>query len=483
MTNPDHTVWTDALDYMQAHHPDKCRQWFNDLQPLGTHAGVLSVRATSDIHNRYLQKNCAEHFSEALQAVTGRLLSVRFLGPNEPADPALSKPRASASPSATNGAVKASPIGPTDVMPPSARQPRPVHQPSLRSGGDRSSANPSLVINPDYSFENFVEGPENRLALAAARAVADAPGAAYNPLFIHGGVGLGKTHLLQSMCLRVLERDPELRIHYVSCEEFMTEFFQAVEANQMNEFRHRCRDVDVLVIDDIHFLADKERTQEEFFHTFNALYQNSRQIILSSDAAPNEIPHLEARLVSRFQSGLVVDVKSPTYETRIQIVKRKARIRGLDLKDDVASYIAGKVTSNVREIEGAITKIQMRHLADKREVDVVLAKDALDDTITELKPEITISGIIDAVVDHYGVKLTELQSKRRQKSIARPRQVCMYLARRHTRYSLEEIGGYFGGRDHTTVMHAVKTIEEKRELEAELDRVLSALERHLGSKV
>jgi len=478
MTNPDHAVWNDVLGYMSSQHPDKCRQWFNDLQPLGTHGGVLSVRTTSDVHNRYLQKNCTDHFTEALQSVTGRLLSVRFLGPEEQLEGAVK----SSSPS-HNGTVSHAPsqLQSADVLPPNARNPRTVHRPSFRDDQAAARYSDALVINPDASFENFVEGPENRLALAASKAVAEAPGAAYNPLFIHGGVGLGKSHLLQAICLRLIERQPAPRIHYVSCESFSSEFFEAVEANQMNEFRHRFRDVDVLVIDDIHFLADKERTQEEFFHTFNALYQNGRQIILSSDAAPNEIPHLEARLVSRFQSGLVVDVKSPTYETRVQIVKRKARIRGLKFEDDVASYIAQKITANIREIEGAITRVQMQHLADRVPVSLELAKIALEETVTEIKPEVTIGGIIDAVVDHYGVKLTDLQSKRRQKSIARPRQVCMYLARRHTRYSLEEIGGYFGGRDHTTVMHAVKTIEKHRDLDQELDRVIEALERHFGS--
>jgi chromosomal replication initiator protein len=476
MTNPDHAAWNDVLGYMSSQHPDKCRQWFHDLQPLGTHGGVLSVRTTSDVHNRYLQRNCTDHFTEALQSVTGRLLSVRFLGPDEQLESALK-------PSTLNGTVSQAParMPSADVLPPNARNPRAVHRSSFRDDQSSARYSDALVINPDASFENFVEGPENRLALAASKAVAEAPGAAYNPLFIHGGVGLGKSHLLQAICLRLIDRQPAPRIHYVSCESFSSEFFEAVEANQMNEFRHRFRDVDVLVIDDIHFLADKERTQEEFFHTFNALYQNSRQIILSSDAAPNEIPHLEARLVSRFQSGLVVDVKSPTYETRVQIVKRKARIRGLKFEDDVASYIAQKITTNIREIEGAITRVQMQHLADRVEVSLELAKIALDETVTEIKPEVTIGGIIDAVIDHYDVKVTDLQSKRRQKSIARPRQVCMYLARRHTRYSLEEIGGYFGGRDHTTVMHAVKTIEKHRDLDQELDRVIEALERHFGS--
>jgi chromosomal replication initiator protein len=335
-------------------------------------------------------------------------------------------------------------------------------------------------LSPDYTFENFIVGPESRLAHAAAEAVSEGLGTAYNPLFIYGGVGLGKTHLLQAVCQRLLDDNSQsIEIHYVSCEGFMTQFMEAVKAGQMADFRHRFRDVDCLVIDDIQFLAKRDRTQEEFFHTFNTLYQSGKQIVLSSDRPPQDIADLEARLVSRFQSGLVVEMNPPSYETRVEIVKQKGRIRGMDIPDDVACFIAAKVSNNIRELEGAVVRVHMLHRTDGKAIGMELAQMAVDPrgrSMGGLKPEITITNIIDGVVDYYGVKLTDLQSKRRQKSIAHPRQVCMYLARKHTRYSLEEIGGYFGGRDHTTVMHAVRTIERKRDEDEQLSRVIEALE-------
>ncbi|MCA9310703.1 MAG: chromosomal replication initiator protein DnaA, partial [Phycisphaerales bacterium] len=418
MPHPDHVIWADILSYLRKNHPGMCRAWFEEIEPVGTAGGVLELRARNEIQQRYLDKECSEQFNEAAQHATGRLILVRFLKPGDEA---------------------------TTLTPPT---PQPIMTRVRRAHPDGDHE--SLVFSPDYSFENFVVGPENRLAHAAAVAVSDNPGRVYNPLFVHGGVGLGKTHLLQAICLKILTERPGTLIHYVSCDAFMTQFIDAVQAGQLNDFRHRFRDVDLLVIDDIHFLAKRDRTQEEFFHNFNSLYQSNRQIVLSSDAAPHEIPDLEARLVSRFQSGLVVEVLPPCYETRVHIVKQKARIRGLTFPDDVACHIAANISSNIREIEGAITKVQMQHLTDNVPINLDLARAALGDPSQAIRPEITITTIIDSVIEYYGVKLIDLQSKRRQKSIAHPRQVCMYLARRHTRYSLEEIGGYFGGRDHTT---------------------------------
>jgi chromosomal replication initiator protein len=442
MAKPDLMVWQDVLSHLKRHHPDTCRQWFEDILPIGVDGGVYLARVDQCVRQRYLQRQCAAQFTDALQAVTGRLVSVRFLGPDEHEVPS------------PNGSHPGS-------------EP-PKHPQGMRLGG--------LVISPDYTFENFVVGPENRLAHAAALAVCANPARTYNPLFVHGGVGLGKTHLLQAICLRLLARTPPPVIYYVSCDEFMTQFMDAVQAGQMADFRHRFRDVDVLLIDDIHFLAKRDRTQEEFFHTFNSLHQHDKQIILSSDAPPQEIPDLEQRLVSRFQSGLVVQLQPPCFETRIQIVKQKARIRGMEFGDDVATYVASKVTSNIRELEGAVVRVHMQHVADGVGIDQALARTALELGAPSLRPEVTIAHIIDAVVNYYGVKLTDLQSKRRQKSIAHPRQVCMFLARKHTRFSLEEIGGYFGGRDHTTVMHAVKTIDIRRKKSDDFSRVLEALE-------
>jgi chromosomal replication initiator protein len=293
-------------------------------------------------------------------------------------------------------------------------------------------------------------------------------------------VGLGKTHLLQAVCQRVLEKQPESRILYLSCDSFINQFMLAIETGEMHQFRYRFRQVDVLVIDDIHFLAGRDRTQEEFFHTFNTLYQQQKQIILSADCPPSEIPELEERLVSRFNWGLVARIEKPCYETRVAILQKKARMRGLALADDVVCYVAAKVENNTRELEGAVTKIQGMAMLQNGIIDLELAKAALGDTATPEQKRITIQQIFDAVTKYYNVRLSDLQSKKRHKSIAFPRQVCMYLARRHTRYSLEEIGGYFGGRDHTTVLHAVRTVDDDVKNDKEIANQLTHLESQLA---
>ncbi len=454
MANPDRAVWLDVLSYLRRAHPHACRQWFDDLEAVGIAGGVFKLRVSQHVHLRYLKKACTELFRDAIQSVTGQLLSVSFVGPDEEV----------AAPTPVNGhsnGVAAHTRSANHISP-----------------GDYH--HDSLVISPDYTFDTFVVGQENRVAHAGALAVANSPGQFYNPLFIHGGVGLGKTHLLQAICLHILKHRPSARILYVSCEGFITQFTDAVQAGQMNDFRHRFRDVDVLVVDDIHFLAKMDKTQEEFFHTFNSLQQAGKQIILSSDAAPSDIPALEQRLVSRFKSGMVGEVQMPGYETRIQILKQKARIRGLEMPEEVVAFIANRISANIRELEGAIVRIQMQSIADTRPISLDLARLALDGMATpSAKAEITIHAIINSVVDYYGVKTTDLQSKRRQKSIAHPRQVCMYLARKYTRFSLEEIGGFFGGRDHTTVMHAVKAVDERRQGDDSLNTALSVIEQQI----
>lgn len=447
MTRPDPGFWRDVLAHLRRHHPDVCRQWFDDITPLGFDGVVLIARIDNDIRRGYLERHCAACFTDALQARTGRLVSIRFVGAaeNHPA-----RPQAQHAPARQ---------GPGAATPP--------------------PGNPPFVIDPDFAFEHFIVSPENRIAHAASMAVAANPGTAYNPLFIHGGVGLGKTHLLHAISLRLLSATPALALHYLPCDEFSSQFMDAVQAGHMTAFSHRFRDLDVLLIDDIHFLAGRDRTQEEFFHTFNALLRGGRQIVLSSDAPPDEIPDLEARLVSRFQSGLVVEVAFPSYETRVRIVKQKARMRGIDLPDEVAAHIASKATSNIRQLEGALTRVQVQHIADYQPISLALARAALDAPAQAARADITLEGIIDVVVGYYGVRLSDLQSPRRQKSIVRPRQVCMYFARRHTRFSLQEIGERFGRRDHTTVMHAIRTIERRRDTDLAFGRVLQALEEQL----
>ncbi len=457
MPSPDQVVWPAVLTHLRQHHPAMCRQWFEEIEPEGNAGGTFRVRVRQDVHRRYLENQCGRAFNEAHQAVTGRLDPVRFVGPDD------GEPVATADQESLAGEFEAKPR-------PSAYRPAATSTPSVDG----------VVLSPDYTFDQFVVGPENRLAHAASVAVGAQPGRAYNPLFIHGGVGLGKTHLLQAICLTMLDRNPDTPIHYTSCEGFVTQYLDSVQAGQLREFRHRFRDVDMLVIDDIHFLAKRESTQEEFFHTFNTLYQSGKQIILSSDAAPDEIPALEARLVSRFKSGLVVDIGKPNYETRVQIIKRKAQLRGLIFPEEVAAYVASRDNQNIRELEGAITRIQMQSITDSKAISIELAREALNDQQPEQRPEVSMKEIVEVVTEHFGVKVTDLQGKRRQKSIALPRQVCMYLARRSTRFSLEEIGGFFGGRDHTTVMHAVRTISAKRREQADLDRAIQLLEHKLG---
>jgi chromosomal replication initiator protein len=318
-----------------------------------------------------------------------------------------------------------------------------------------------IQLNDHYTFDNFIVGPSNRVAHASANAVAQEPGRAYNPLFIHGAVGLGKTHLLHAVCREFRRRAPEERMCFLSCEEFTNEFVVALKSNDLERFRARFRDVHLLVIDDIHFLAGKERTQEEFFHTFNRLYQLHRQIVVSSDAAPSEIPTLEDRLVSRFKWGLVAALEQPETETRMAIVRRKAELQGTPIPNDVAELIAANFRNNIRELEGALLSVLARARVAKAPIDMALAREALEPTLQKGRPGITLDRILEAVAGHFQVKPSDLRSKKRSRSVSSPRQVVMYLARRHTALSLEEIGDHFGGRDHSTVLYAVNKVQEQ----------------------
>ena len=445
MTRLDSAQWQRLMNYLREHHGDICRQWFEELEPIGVGSGLLEIQTSTNVQQNYLQNKCLDPFKDAAQHVTGALISVRFVSETTRAaaavadkQPALVGERSSVG-MATGGVPRPLPdhlVGDFDAEP--------------------------MVLSPDYSFDNFVSGPNNRLAYAAAVAVADQPGTAYNPLFIHGGVGLGKTHLLQAICQKILNANPDYHILYVSCDAFMNQFFECVRNGQMSEFHQRYRHVDMLVIDDIHFLADKERSQEEFFHTFNELYQHNKQLVLSSDAAPNEIPRLEERLVSRFNWGLVAQVGRPCFETRIAILKAKAELRGAVVPHEVLEFIASRVDSNARELEGAMTNLIGHAKLQSQPIDLSLARELLGaEAALPRNNQITLQAIIDAVTQFYNVKLQDLQSRRRHKSITEPRQVCMWLARKNTRFSLEEIGGYFGGRDHTTVMHSIKTVDQR----------------------
>ena len=337
-------------------------------------------------------------------------------------------------------------------------------------------------LNAKYTFENFVVGPCNRFAHAASVGAAESPGAAYNPLFLHGNVGLGKTHLLQSLCFSLLDNWEGVRILYLSCETFINHFIGALENGNIEAFRNKYRNVDVLVVDDIHLLANKERTQEEFFHTFNTLYNAGKQIVLSSDSPPKDIPTLQERLVSRFKWGLVTELEMPCYETRVAILKRKSRQRGRELPGDVAGLLAERIDNNIRELEGAITKLFGYSDLSGQPVTADLARTALRDVFSARRGGPTIDNIVSVVTEEFGVKLSDLQSRRRTAAIAFPRQIAMYLARKITRHSLEEVGGHFGGRDHSTVLYAVTKITALIERDLETAELISGLLERLGER-
>ncbi len=334
-------------------------------------------------------------------------------------------------------------------------------------------------LNPKYTFENFVVGPSNQFAHASALAVAEKPGKVYNPLFIYGGVGLGKTHLLHAIGHRVLREHRNLKVTYTSAEKFMNELIDSIKNDKMAQFRKKYRKTDVLLIDDIQFIAGKDRTQEEFFHTFNELHNEGKQIVLSSDRPPAEMDHIEERLKSRFQWGLIADIQPPDLETRIAILKKKAEAEGIELPDDVAYLIAKRVKSNVRELEGCLIKIgAMASLMHKR-IDADLAKRILDSMYPYQEEDLSPESIIKLVAEKFGLKPSEIRSRKRTRNIVLPRQVAMYLIRKVTALSLPEIGELFGGMDHTSVLHGIKKVENLLKKDESLRKTVEELEKRL----
>lgn len=339
----------------------------------------------------------------------------------------------------------------------------------------------STTLNPKYTFDSFVIGNSNRFAHAACLAVAESPAKAYNPLFIYGGVGLGKTHLMHAIGHYMLQNNPNIKVEYVSSEKFTNELINAIKHDKNEEFRNKYRKVDVLLIDDIQFIAGKEGTQEEFFHTFNALHDANKQIILSSDRPPKEIPTLEDRLRSRFEWGLIADIQEPDFETRMAILKKKADVEKLNVPNDVMVYIATKIKSNIRELEGALIRIVAYSSLTNREVSVDLASEALKDIISKKQGKhITINMIQDIVSSYFNLSIDDLKSQRRTRNIAYPRQIAMYLSRKLTDMSLPKIGEEFGGRDHTTVIHAYEKISENLNNDETLKNTIESISKKLN---
>lgn len=341
----------------------------------------------------------------------------------------------------------------------------------------------SAILNPKYTFNSFVIGNSNRFAHAASLAVAESPAKAYNPLFIYGGVGLGKTHLMHAIGHYIQDVNPKSKVVYVSSEKFTNELINSIKEDKNVEFRNKYRNIDVLLIDDIQFIAGKESTQEEFFHTFNALHDANKQIILSSDRPPKEIPTLEDRLRSRFEWGLIADIQPPDFETRIAILKKKADVENLDIPNDVMVYIATQIKSNIRELEGGLIRIVAYSSLTNREINVDLAAEALKDIISNKNSrQITIELIQDIVSSYYNLKIEDFKSSRRTRNVAFPRQIAMYLSRKLTDTSLPKIGEEFGGRDHTTVIHAYEKISQSLKKDENLQEVVEELTKKIQRK-
>lgn len=356
-----------------------------------------------------------------------------------------------------------------DAVPSSVNQPAPaVQAPKPVVNGHEDS----FSLNPKYTFDTFVIGAGNRFAHAASLAVAEAPAKAYNPLFLYGGVGLGKTHLMHAIGHYVLDHNPAAKVLYISSEKFTNEFINAIRDNRGESFRNKYRNIDVLLIDDIQFLAGKEQTQEEFFHTFNALHEERKQIIISSDRPPKEIPTLEDRLRSRFEWGLITDIQPPDLETRIAILRKKAKAEHLEIPNESMVYIANQIDTNIRELEGALIRVVAYSSLINQDISVHLTAEALKDIIPSSRPKmITIQDIQQKVGEFYGLRIEDFKARKRTKAVAFPRQVAMYLSRELTDYSLPKIGEAFGGRDHTTVIHAHEKISELLNHDQELGKI------------
>ncbi len=456
---PQEAVWPAILQEIQRNvRSQQFDTWFRNVEVTDLSAQAMTLRVPNRFSHDWLKRHYVETIQRAVLAVTGSRPIIEFEVRQEalPADVGI-------------GEVVRAP-GPTPAVMTSRAEPRRYYPSDW-----------ALRLNKQYVFESFVSGGSNAVAHAAALAIAENPGQAYNPFFLHGGVGLGKTHLIQAITHHLLEHRPDLNLLYLTCESFMNHFIASVQNNERDKFREIYRTRDVLLIDDIHFLCKgaREVTQEEFFHTFNALYNSGRQIVLSSDCPPQELTKLEERLVSRFKWGLVARIDPPSYETRLAILCKKAQLRGRVLPDDVLHFIAENIDTSVRDLEGAVVKVIAFSSLMNRPVNIELTRDALRDTVGRIAATITMDDIIRSVTVQFQVKLSDLQSKRRSQSVAQPRQIAMYLARSLTRHSLEEIGGYFGGRDHTTVIHACDRV---RQLMAENPGLASTIE-HLANQL
>ncbi len=433
-------TWDQLLEHLERTlDPQTFDTWFRPTSMLGTQSGVLLISVPNEVFRDWLTQKYAGLVREALELFPDSPADVRFIVEDQHTEMAPAVP------------VAAAPV--------------PESGPS------------GATLNPKYTFGSFVVGASNQFAHAAARAVAEGPSRSYNPLFLYGGVGLGKTHLMLAIGHHIRNSLPDLRIVYLSSERFMNELINSIRYDRTHEFRERYRNIDVLLMDDIQFLAGKERTQEEFFHTFNALHEEQKQIVVTSDAPPKEIPTLEERLQSRFEWGLLADIQPPDLETKVAILKKKAAAEAPSkhLPDDVLLYIATASKSNIRELEGALIRLLAYASLTGDEISLELTKTVLRDTLRTGETAITIDTIQDRVAEFYGLRPGELNSRSNARRITRPRQVAMFLCKELTPHSLPEIGRAFGGKHHSTVIHSVRKVKEQMGDDNDLQRGVTNL--------
>lgn len=449
-------AWARVLERARPHLSEQTfRSWLEHTEPLALTRDRLTVSTHSDFAAEWIEDKYGKVLSDVAARVFGRPMEIAF---EYPPDPDGSRAAASAGMEPVRPARPEPPRPDTTQAHPAASPASGAHPASGANGAAGVAFGSQL--NERYNFDRFVVGANNQLSAAACRAVAEAPARMYNPLFIYGGVGLGKTHLMHAIGHAILGKDAGRRVAYISSERFTNDLIASIQEGRMADFRRRYREIDLLLIDDVHFLGEKERTQEEFFHTFNALHDAQRQIVMTSDRPPKEIPGLEERLVSRFEWGLVTDIKPPDLETRVAILRKKAEDDEIALDDEVLTFIARNCRSNVRELEGAIIKLLAYSSLTRREVTTELAKEALGGVLEGRAVELTSDLIRERVAKEFGVTIDGLVSKKRTKELTVPRQVAMYLMRELLDIPLIEIGKAFGGRDHSTVIHSINKVED-----------------------
>jgi chromosomal replication initiator protein len=437
----DASIWDEILSRVETKvNRHSFYTWFKPTTFVADAGNAITVRVPNTLFKDWLTKHYSLVLSEALAEVRRTGAALVFVAEGG------------------NAAV------PAREEPP---------QPAASVAENSDAATSGGFLNARYTFDTFIVGPSNQFAHAACRAVAEAPSRSYNPLFIYGGVGLGKTHLMHAIGQYVLQHDSTTRLTYISSERFMNEMINALRYDRILEFRERYRSVDILLVDDIQFVSGKEGTQTEFFHTFNALYDAQKQIVLSSDHPPHEIPALEERLRSRFEWGLIADIQPPDIETRVAILKRKAEAEGIPLPDSVALYIAGRIKSNIRELEGSLIRLIAYASLTGREITLDLTQEVLKNVLDQDVKAVTIETIQRFVSDYYQLKIGDLKSRNNSKSIAMPRQIAMYLCKSLTSASLPEIGRSFGGKHHSTVIHSLKKVEELRKRDGDFNSLIS----------